>query len=385
MTESPLAPLLEPLSVRSLTVANRFVMAPMTRNFSPGGVPGLDVAGYYRRRAENGIGLIITEGVGIDHPASVGGTGLGETAIPHLFGDDAIAGWEAVVQQVHAADGKILPQLWHQGPMRLPGTGPVPDAPSVRPSPQWGAVGRCTLPPGDLNALAVPGLAMTESQIADVIAAYARSARAAAATGFDGIAIHGAHGYLIDAFLWHSSNSREDRWGGRLANRVRFAVEVVRAIRAAIGEELPILLRWSQWKQQDYDARLVEGPAELEMMLGPLVDAGVDIFDCSTRRYSDPAFPGSSRSLAGWTRRLTGKTTMAVGGVGLTGGLFDSRNAALAPDPDRETLARAFEAEEFDLIGVGRALLQDAAWLGKFKAGEPTLPFNRAEAVKTLS
>lgn len=376
--------LLAPLTVKNLTVANRFVMAPMTRNFSPNGVPGAEVAAYYRRRAEGGVGLIVTEGVGIDHPAAIGQSGWRETAIPHLYGDDAIAGWRHVVAEVHAAGGKIIPQLWHQGPMRLEGTGPVPDARSARPSPQWGAIGRCTIPRADAERLAVAGEPMTDDDVAEVIAAFARGARIAADIGFDGIAIHGAHGYLIDAFLWRSSNSRDDHWGGELAERSRFGAAVVRAVRAAIGDDMPIMLRWSQWKQQDYDARLVESPAELDAMLSPLVDAGVDIFDCSTRRFADPAFAGSDRSLASWTREVTGKTTMAVGGVGLTGGLYESHGAAMPVDPDRSVLADRFAVGEFDLIGVGRALLQDPDWLRKFVAGEVTEPFHRATAVQTL-
>ena len=128
------APLFQRIQVRGLALANRVVMAPMTREFSPDGVPGDDVVAYYRRRAEAETGLIITEGVGIDHPAALGEAGLGEADIPHLYGDQALAGWGRVVDAVHAAGGKIIPQLWHQGVMREQGTGPHPEAPSVRPS-----------------------------------------------------------------------------------------------------------------------------------------------------------------------------------------------------------------------------------------------------------
>lgn len=378
--------LFSPLTVRSLTVANRVVMAPMTRNFSPGGVPGEDVAGYYRRRAEGGVGLIVTEGVGVDHPAATGSSGLNETAIPHLHGDAAIAGWRRVVEAVHGAGGRIIPQLWHQGPMRLPGTGAVPHAPSLRPSADPIAIGRSTLSMQDAERLSRPGPAMTENDIADAIAAFGRSARAAAEIGFDGIAIHGAHGYLLDAFLWPGSNRRRDAWGGDLAGRQRFAVEVVRAVRAATPPALPVILRWSQWKQHDYDARLAHSPAELEALLGPLADAGVDLFDCSTRRFADPAFDGSPLSLAGWTRRLTGRPTIAVGGVGLAGGLYDAAaGEAIAARHDLAEIEACLQRGEFDLIGVGRALLQDPLWLAKTRANEPTLPFHRATALSTLS
>ena len=165
---------------------------------------------------------------------------------------------------------------------------------------------------------------MTEQDIADVIAAYARSAVRARDAGFDGIAIHGAHGYLIDTFFWAETNQRTDRWGGAVANRTRFGAEVVRAIRAAIGPELPIFFRFSQWKQQDFRARLATTPQELEQLLGPIADAGVDVFDGSVRYFDRAEFEGSPLNLSGWAKKLTGKLAMAVGGIGLDRGMYDS-------------------------------------------------------------
>src|SRR5579859_6216252 len=136
------APLFQPLQIGSVRLKNRIVMAPMTRSFSPHGVPGEDVAAYYRRRAEGETGLIITEGVGIDHPAALGDAGLKEANLPHMYGEAALAGWRAAVESVHAHGGHIFPQLWHQGVMRKAGTGPHPQAASCRPSGLWGPVGR---------------------------------------------------------------------------------------------------------------------------------------------------------------------------------------------------------------------------------------------------
>ena len=127
-----LDPLFTPFTCGSLTTANRFVMSPMTRNFSPNGVPGLGVADYYARRSQ--MGLVITEGVGPDHPAALGDGTTGGPALPLMVGDAALASWKSVVDAVHAAGGKIAPQLWHMGPIRLAGTGPHPGAASMRPS-----------------------------------------------------------------------------------------------------------------------------------------------------------------------------------------------------------------------------------------------------------
>ncbi len=379
------APLFRPLQVRGLALANRVVMAPMTREFSPDGVPGDDVVAYYRRRAEAETGLIITEGVGIDHPAALGEAGLGEADIPHLYGDEALAGWRRVVESVHAAGGRIIPQLWHQGVMREQGTGPHPEAPSVRPSGLWGPVGRqSSIQPEYVARIAAPTQPMTEQEIADVIAAYARSARRAKDAGFDGIAIHGAHGYLIDTFFWAETNHRTDRWGGGIRERARFGAEVVKAIRAAIGPDLPIFFRFSQWKQQDFRARLATNPQELEELLTPLAEAGVDVFDGSIRYFQRPEFEGSPLNLSGWAKKVTGKLAMAVGGIGLDRGMYDSnRDGKAAASNNIELLMERYNRGEFDLIAVGRSLLNDPEWARKLRRGEPQLPYDQAK-VDTL-
>ncbi|MGI4959359.1 MAG: NADH:flavin oxidoreductase [Janthinobacterium lividum] len=384
LASARLPALFAPFSIGKLTMPNRFVMAPMTRSFSPGGIPADAVAGYYRRRAEAGTGLIVTEGIGIDHPASVGRGSMGEDNIPLLHGDAAQAAWRHVVDEVHAAGGRIVPQLWHMGAIRQVGTGPYPDAPSLRPSGVWGPTEKAMMPPEYLAAMAAPTEPMTEEDIADVIAGFARSAANARAAGFDGIAIHGAHGYLLDSFAWRHTNLRSDRWGGEAAHRSRIGAEVIRAIRGAIGPDLPIFYRWSQWKLHDYEARSAETPDELGALLAPLVDAGVDVFDVSTRVFSRPAFAGSELTLAGWTRRLTGRATMAVGGVGLSKDLQSSFGGGTVAVDNLERVEALMEAGEFDLIAVGRSLLVDPRWVEKVRHRSGFMPFDLA-AYATLS
>lgn len=368
-----LAPLLQTLTVRGLTLANRFVMSPMTRQMSPGRVPGEDVAAYYRRRAERHVGLIVTEGVAIDDPAAVD-----MPKVPAMHGEAALAGWRHVVDEVHAAGGTIFPQLWHQGAMRDAAVSPDPHLHPRRPSGVIGPLGQVSLEPDVVGRLSAATPPMTDSEIGDVIAAYGRSAAHAHRIGFDGIAIHGGHGYLPDNFLWHGTNLRTDRWGGDHRGRATFVVELVREIRRQAGEYLPILLRFSQWRMQDYSARLAETPRELEQLLAPIAEAGVDIFDGSQRYFDTPLFEGSPLNLAGWAKKLTGKLSMAVGGVGLAQGkrdhLPDGSNAA---DNLDKVIAR-FERGEFDLVAVGRALLNDPDWLGRAVRGEPFLPFDIA-------
>lgn len=378
--DEKVAPLFEPLTIRELKLKNRVVMAPMTRGFSPNGIPTEDVADYYTRRADGGVGLIVTEGVGIDHPAALGGSGVDGDNVPHMYGVDALNGWKRVVDGVHAAGGVIFPQLWHQGVMREAGTGPHPEAPSLRPSGIWGPLGRQnTMSTDYMEDVPVrPGEPMSESEIGDVIEGFARSAKSAIDIGFDGIAIHGAHGYLIDNFLWEGTNFREDHWGGERRRRANFAAEVVRAIRGKIGEKPVINFRFSQWKQQDVRALLASTPNELDEVLGPIADAGVDIFDASQRYFDRPEFEGSPLNIAGWAKKLTGKLSQTVGGVGLSSGVYDSRKdgASSAALSNIHKAADRLALGEFDLVGVGRAIMHDAAWTLRVRNGEQLLPFD---------
>ena len=364
-----IGPLFRAFRIHDLMLANRIVMAPMTRNFSPAGVPGPDVAAYYRRRAENGVGLILTEGTAIAHPAAVS-----SPKVPRFHGADALAGWAEVLAGVHAAGGRIMPQLWHVGMSRKPGDEPNPEAPPVGPS-------GIAVPSGKLSE------PLSEAEIDGLIAAYAQGAADAQRLGFDGVELHGAHGYLIDQFFWAVTNQRTDRYGGDLAGRTRFAAEAVQACRRAVGPEFPILLRFSQWKIADYNARLTATPDELERFLAPLSDAGVDIFHCSTRRFWEPEFPGSDLNLAGWTKRLSGKPTITVGSVGLDNDFMTSfregKHAAVsALDRVVDMIARG----EVDMVAVGRALLADPAWAAKIRDGRTSeLQAFNPESMKVLA
>ena len=375
--------LFTPFKSGPLHLRNRFVMAPMTRNFSPDGVPSQGVAHYYRRRAEADVGLIITEGVGVDHPAALGRETTGGGASPVMHGEQALARWREVVESVHGAGGLIVPQLWHQGVMRVPGTGYHPQSPSARPSGIWGPMEKAMVPPDYLDLVRASTMPLSDSEIGDIIAAFGRSAANARSVGFDGVALHGAHGYLVDNFLWRHTNLRTDRWGGDATARAHFAAELVRTIRAATAPDFPIIFRFSQWKLQDYEARNAETPEELEAMLAPIADAGVDIFDASTRIFSAPAFAESDLGLAGWIRRVTGKPTIAVGGVGLNRDLQSSSTQPTVMTDNLALVAQRMARGEFDLVAVGRALLMDAQWVRKMRDGRDPDPF-RLEAYGTL-
>ncbi len=226
--------LFKPFKLGKLSIPNRIVMAPMTRGFSPEGIPGQNVADYYRRRAEGGVGLIITEGTLINHPASASSPNY-----PSFYGEKALKGWSEVVASVHAAGGLIFPQLWHEGTTRKIGALPNIDVMPVGPS-------------GITSAGVKVNEPLSETEIASIVQAFAQAAADAQSIGFDGIEIHGAHGYLIDEFFWDKTNLRTDKYGGDLVSRTRFAAEIIAACRLAVGPDFPICLRISQWKEATY-------------------------------------------------------------------------------------------------------------------------------------
>ncbi|MFF7471033.1 NADH:flavin oxidoreductase [Streptomyces sp. NPDC008092] len=358
-----------PIALNGLTVPNRIVMAPMTRQFSPGGVPGEDVVSYYSRRAAAGVGLIVTEGTYVGHD-SAGGS----SRVPRFHGEEQLAGWAKVAEGVHAAGGTIVPQLWHIGMVRKQGQAPYADAPAVGPSGIR------------LDGTEGEGRAMTSQDLDDVIRAFAEAAAAAERIGFDGVELHGAHGYLLDQFLWAGTNRRTDAYGGDPVARTRFAAEIVAAVRDSVSPEFPIVFRYSQWKSDNYDARLAETPEELEAILTPLAAAGVDVFHASTRRYWLPEFDGSDLNLAGWTKKLTGRPTITVGSVGLDGDFIRAFAGEGSATRGIEDLLDSLERDEYDMVAVGRALLQDPEWAAKVLAGRTDeLASYDAAALKTLS
>ncbi len=323
--------------------------------FCTGGLPGQPHVDYYRRRAEGGVGLILSEGTVIDRPNS-----RNEAGIPFFHGE-ALEGWGEVAKAVHAAGGAIAPQIWHCGSLKSM-------------SPGYEPVGEVESPSGLIKPGAQRGVAMSDEDIADSIAAWAKAAAASKALGFDALEIHGAHGYLIDQFFWDGTNQRGGAYGGAtLKERSRYAAEVLAAMRAAVGPDYPIILRVSQWKQQEYSVRLAQTPEAMTDWLLPLVEAGADILHCSQRRFWEPEFPEidgeGGMNFAGWAKKLTGAPTISVGSVGLSGDFFRAFAGDNSKPTSLDELVRRMEREEFDLIAVGRALIPDAEWANKVRDG----------------
>jgi 2,4-dienoyl-CoA reductase-like NADH-dependent reductase (Old Yellow Enzyme family) len=350
MTADP-AILFTPVTINGTTFRNRWVMPAMQRGMCVDGAPTAELAAYYARRAQGGVALVIGESAAIDHPsATVQPTSARLTEATR-------DGWAACVDGVRAHGGEMLLQLWHEGAMRTDGQA-------------LSASGLAH--PGKQS-----GRAATLDELAAIRDGFVRSALIAQSVGACGVEVHAAHGYFLDQFLWHGTNVRDDGYGGPdIAQRARFPAEIVAAIRAACGPDFVISLRFSQWKEVDYAARVAPTPQDLATMAALLRNAGVDVLHASTRRFWEPEWPelklADERNLAGWTR-ASGLPVITVGSVGLDTDVMDVFMKAVDPGPRVAEaigeLAAGMAADHYDMVAVGRALIGDPDFVAKVAAG----------------
>jgi 2,4-dienoyl-CoA reductase-like NADH-dependent reductase (Old Yellow Enzyme family) len=310
------------------------------------------MADYYGERAEGGVALLISESTAIDHPTAT------LQPLAARMRAETQEGWSACFDAVHRHDSRMLVQLWHEGAIRSD-----EDGNAISPS-------------GLLHPALGNGRPATAQDLSELREAYARSAVLAMEAGADGVEVHCAHGYFLDLWLWAATNRRDDGYGGEdIADRVRFPMEIVASVRDAVGPGVPISLRFSQWKEADYDARVAPTPADLETMIVTLREAGVDVFSASSRWFDRPAYPehDDGLCLAGWVKRYTDALVITVGSVGLNLDVMDSLvgDGELVMDVPGSLaeLVRRFEAGSFDLVAVGRSLLADGEWVRKVREG----------------
>lgn len=336
LTENPL---FASTKLGKLNLANRVVMAPLTRSRAIGSVPNELMAKYYSDRAT--AGLIITEGT------SPSPNGLGYARIPGLFNQQQVDGWKRVTDKVHAAGGKIFVQLMHCGrvshPLNLP-SGARILAPSVvaAPGQMW------TDQKGQQDFLAPQE--MSESEIQNAIQEYATSAKLAVQAGFDGVELHGANGYLIDQFLNSVSNQRKDKWGGSVENRVRFAVEVAKASAAAIGaDRLGMRISpYGVFNGMGPDEKMDDLYAQLSIELNKIGFIYIHVVD-----HSSMGAPPVSPAVKAKIRDLF------KGAYILSGG-YDAAKAKA----DLET-------RKGDLVAFGRPFISNPHLVEKMKTGQP--------------
>ncbi|MGV9796852.1 oxidoreductase [Mycobacterium sp. NPDC003449] len=345
-------PALAAARIGQLSLANRLAVAPMTRvSAAPDGTPTEEMADYYAEFARGGFGLVITEGTYTDTTHSQGYLNQ-----PGLATDGQMAGWRRVTDAVHAADVPILVQLMHAGALsqgNSHGVGTI--APSaVRPRGQmleeYGGSGRWPAP-----------REMTPEDIATVVGGFVESAERARATGFDGVEIHAANGYLLDQFLTTYTNTRDDGYGGPVADRIRLTAQVVEAIRARLGGEFPIGVRLSQTKVNDFGYRWPGGAEDAEVIFAALADAGVDYLHIASegRDFIDTARFADGRTITAVAREVTGLPVMANGGM-----------------HDHGQAADVLDGGHADLLSLGRGALANPDLPQRLSAGEKLTSFD---------
>jgi N-ethylmaleimide reductase len=221
--------LFTPIQVGSMALANRIVMAPLTRNRAPDAIPNDLMKTYYEQRAS--AGLIITEATAISHQAQ------GYADVPGLYGEAHVDGWKAVTEAVHAAGGKIVTQLWHVGRISHTDLQPKNGAP-VAPSAIRAKAKTVLIRDGSpVFVETSEPRALDVTELPGIVHDYVLAARHAIHAGFDGVEIHAANGYLLDQFMKSGSNHRTDDYGGGIKNRARLLLEVMRAVADEIGGE----------------------------------------------------------------------------------------------------------------------------------------------------
>lgn len=320
-----------------LTLQNHLVIAPMTRSRATNNIPNDLMVEYYAQRAS--AGLIVTEGT------SPSPNGLGYPRIPGIFSDAQVAGWKKVTDAVHARGARIFTQFMHTGrithPLNLP-MGAEVVAPSA-----IAAAGQMYTDAEGMKDFVTPR-AMSEADIKDAVAEFARAAKNAVAAGFDGIELHGANGYLLEQFIRPNSNTRSDAYGGPIENRARFVLEVVEATCAAIGRD-KVGIRLSPFGVFNDMPEYPEMAADYAYLARALNETGlmyVHLVDHSA--MGAPAVPDDIKTLY---RKAFKRTLILSGG-------YDAARA--------ETDLKAGKA---DLIAVGRPFLANPDLVERWKEG----------------
>lgn len=343
------ATLFEPFRHGPLDLPNRLVVAPLTRvSATPDGCATPEMAAYYRRYAQGGWGLILSEATYIDDHAA-----QGYFRQPGIVTPAQIAAWRQVTDEVHAAGGRIVLQLSHAGAL---GQGNPRGRQTIAPSAVRPA-GEIARRYRGMGPYAIPA-PLDEAGIAAIIAAFGQAARNAIEAGFDGVEIHGANGYLIHQFLTPDSNQRSDQWGGPLENRLRFLLAVLQTVREAVPADRILGLRLSQSRANDAAAQWQNGAAEAEGIFVAVGRVPGLYLHISSHTGCAPVFD-SGLSLAGLARRHSGHPVIA--------------NGRLETGDLAETLLTGGEA---DLISLGKAAIADPDWPAKTRRGEAPTAFH---------
>jgi 2,4-dienoyl-CoA reductase-like NADH-dependent reductase (Old Yellow Enzyme family) len=348
----PHAVLFTPTQIGGVRLKNRVALAPMTRTSAEeDGRPTDDMARYYARFARGCYGLVITEGAYPDEASS-----QGYRHQPGIANAAHAEAWRRVVDAVHREDGRIFIQLMHAGALSQGNRytdetiGPSAVKPVGSQLDLYGGHGDFRTP-----------RAMTPDDIRTVIDGFVEAARRACEAGFDGVEIHGANGYLLDQFLTDYTNERTDEYGGSTENRVRLLVDVLGAVRAAVGDNCPVGIRISQGKVNDYHHKWAGGERDAELIFSRIASAGPDFIHITEYDATRPAFEAGDTTLAELATRHARVPVIANGQLGA---------------PERaESLIADGHAE---VITLGKSALANPDWPRRVMAGEPIEEFDFA-------
>ncbi|WP_078428198.1 alkene reductase [Alkalihalobacterium alkalinitrilicum] len=344
--------LFEPVTIGAWELRTRTAMAPLTRCFADDetGEVGPDVVEYYRKRAADGIGLIITEGIIISPLAK------GYPRVSGLYTQSQVEAWKKVTDAVHAEGGKIIAQIWHVGRISHKGMtgGLAPQAPSAIKA--EGIAARSKKPYDEPKE-------MSSEEIQEVIKQFSQAARNAISAGFDGVEIHGAHGYLIDQFNSEITNTRTDRYGGDLSQRLTFMKEVIAAVIDVVGVDRT-LVRFSAHKVDNVDYMWEEPEKAVETFIEAFKEVGLKMIHPSILNFN--RILENNMNLYELVRKYWDGFIFGVG------------------DLDIETAEDALNKEIIDVAVFGRPLISNPVFLKKVRNGEELEPYIGKVHLKTL-
>lgn len=338
-----------PFQVKGFTFRNRLGVAPMTR-MSAGveSIPRQDVFDFLIRRAENDAAVVFTEAIVTDYESSQGYPGQAR-----ITNQPQVDAWKPVVKEIQKHGAIAIMQMFHCGRMAWPEVNPA--ARSIAPSP---------VAPSQDNPLTQAPYPVPEEmspfEIDHVINGFAETAKGAIAAGFDGIEIHGAHGYLINQFLSSYSNKRTDAYGGSVENRFRFAREVIQAVKAVVPDDVLLTFRISNWGIADMEVSLFESAEEWQQIIKLLSAEPVDIISVSTYDFKGDAF-GTGKTMARLTREVTDLPLM------LCGKIYNQKTATEA-------------LQDADIALSGKSMLLNPDWVEDVRQGRELPVYSSDEA-----
>lgn len=341
--------LFSPMQLGGYTLKNRIGLAPMTRMSSiKDSIPRQDVLDFLVRRAENGVALITTEAIISDYESAQGYPGQAR-----LTTQKQIDTWAQVNAKIHAAGSISILQIFHCGRIAWPDINPAQR--TIAPS---------AISPQQNNPLTgepypLPD-SMSEYDISHSIIGFVETVKGAIAADFDGIEIHGAHGYLINSFLSEYSNQRSDLYGGSIENRFRYAKEVIEAVRPHIPKDKLLFFRISNWGVADMEVSLFSDAEEWITIIGLLDKMPIDAISVSTYRFNDKAF-GTHYNMAQLTRKATQKPILICGQI------YDKDSAEAA-------------LRDANIVLSGKSLLLNPNWVQDIRDGQKLSAYSSEQA-----